>query len=517
MLQGKDVKIRQIITAIRSKLEESFVIVRTASKAKFSSIDFSKIKEKLQKNDSVRQMIAVKVQRTVSAVRGYKPTRSHIFGASGMAAGLSFIIVISLLITNAQVVAVPIAGQPVGYINDETAFNAIVQQATEEISAQNSGTLTLIQEPDVALVAERTGTTDAAAINESVAVAGIPVNDDLITVSAFAINVDGQVFANVATSKDAHAVLRSIETKYAGLDDTWIGNFQETVAIENVIVELNALTSTPAAFDYLITGGVAEQSYEVQNGDTLSGIASKLSVSTDEIKANNPDINLTVLHIGDQITISSLVPYIHYETTGVVTEREPIEPPVIEEPTDTLYKNEKKVIQEGTAGEREVTRQKTFVNGQLTVAEELNSVTITEPVEKIVQVGTKARPVAVSYSGSFSGSGIVGTAYSLIGIPYRSGGSSPAAGFDCSGFTQYVYGLNGIGLPRTASGQTLAGSVISLGAAAPGDIVAWGSVGNSYHVGIYIGGGQYIHAPTPGRSIMVQSISNYSPSFAIRF
>jgi cell wall-associated NlpC family hydrolase len=79
-----------------------------------------------------------------------------------------------------------------------------------------------------------------------------------------------------------------------------------------------------------------------------------------------------------------------------------------------------------------------------------------------------------------------------VGVPYVWGGTTPA-GFDCSGYTQYVYAQLGISLPRTSSGQRGAGVVVSAADARPGDLV-W----SPGHIGIYTGNGQHIAARRPG-------------------
>ena len=105
-----------------------------------------------------------------------------------------------------------------------------------------------------------------------------------------------------------------------------------------------------------------------------------------------------------------------------------------------------------------------------------------------------------------SGSDIVSIAMSLTGIPYVYGGSTPA-GFDCSGFTQYVYAQVGISIPRTSGAQGAAGTFVSASEARPGDLV-WHSYG---HVGIYAGNGMVIEATTPGSVTKIQPLwGNYS-------
>lgn len=115
-----------------------------------------------------------------------------------------------------------------------------------------------------------------------------------------------------------------------------------------------------------------------------------------------------------------------------------------------------------------------------------------------------------------SSGGVVAEAYKHIGKPYVWGAKGPDS-FDCSGFTSYVYR---VAAGREIGGWTVpqesAGARISLSELQPGDLVFWGAAGSTHHVGIYVGGGQYIHAPQPGESVTVQSISAWSPDFGVR-
>jgi NlpC/P60 family protein len=93
----------------------------------------------------------------------------------------------------------------------------------------------------------------------------------------------------------------------------------------------------------------------------------------------------------------------------------------------------------------------------------------------------------------------------LIGVRYRWGGTSPSTGFDCSGFVQFVYRHYGIHLPRTTYSQFDTGRRVSRNALRPGDLVFFDGVG---HVGMYIGGGRFIHAPHAGTSVEISSLSD---------
>lgn len=119
-----------------------------------------------------------------------------------------------------------------------------------------------------------------------------------------------------------------------------------------------------------------------------------------------------------------------------------------------------------------------------------------------------------SYDSSSSGS-IVSVAQNYIGVPYVWGGTSPS-GFDCSGFTQYVFRQCGYSINRTAAAQYSNGSYVSYDSLQAGDLVFFAntySAGGITHVGIYIGGGQFIHAANGGVKISSLSESYYSSRY----
>ena len=92
-----------------------------------------------------------------------------------------------------------------------------------------------------------------------------------------------------------------------------------------------------------------------------------------------------------------------------------------------------------------------------------------------------------------------------LGIPYQWGGASPA-GFDCSGFTMYVFSKVGVSLPHNAAMQYGYGSPVSRDALAPGDLVFFNGLG---HVGIYIGGNQMIHSPHTGDVVKITTLTGW--------
>ena len=119
---------------------------------------------------------------------------------------------------------------------------------------------------------------------------------------------------------------------------------------------------------------------------------------------------------------------------------------------------------------------------------------------------SQATAQTTNVPASGNGSSIVATAKQYLGSKYTYGGSSPSTGFDCSGFTSYVFKQHGISLNRTAAAQYSNGVAVSRANLQPGDLVMFGKSGIN-HVAIYIGGGQIIHASTPSTGVRIDSLS----------
>jgi len=106
---------------------------------------------------------------------------------------------------------------------------------------------------------------------------------------------------------------------------------------------------------------------------------------------------------------------------------------------------------------------------------------------------------------------VVRFARRLLGVRYMYGGTSPLTGFDCSGFTRFVYAHFGIALPHDSFAQFALGRRVARGGLRPGDLVFFDGLG---HVGLYVGGGLFIHAPHTGTRVSIDSLSGwYGASF----
>lgn len=120
--------------------------------------------------------------------------------------------------------------------------------------------------------------------------------------------------------------------------------------------------------------------------------------------------------------------------------------------------------------------------------------------------GTSSTGSGANSSSNSIGQQIATYAQKYVGYPYVYGGTSPS-GFDCSGFVQYVYKQFGYNINRTATAQLADGVAVSYDELQPGDIIYFGYGSTASHVGIYIGGGQFVHAQNSGTGVVITDLS----------
>jgi hypothetical protein len=136
----------------------------------------------------------------------------------------------------------------------------------------------------------------------------------------------------------------------------------------------------------------------------------------------------------------------------------------------------------------------------------------------IVQPEDYAVAKRKQYGTSYLRDALAKTAADFIGVPYLWGGVSSDTGFDCSGLTMTVYQLNGLNLPRHSGKQFEAGNPVDRDHLQKGDLIFFNikSKDKVSHVGIYIGDGRFIHAPSRGKNIRIDSLAGdyYTKRFA---
>lgn len=124
-----------------------------------------------------------------------------------------------------------------------------------------------------------------------------------------------------------------------------------------------------------------------------------------------------------------------------------------------------------------------------------------------------ASHVAAPASGSVAS--VIAFLKAQVGDAYVMGGTGPNS-WDCSGLTQAAFAQAGVSLPRVSQDQSTAGTPVSLDNLQVGDLLYWGSAGSAYHVGVYIGNGQYLDAANPSKGVVIQDLSGYPATGAVR-
>ncbi|KZL90485.1 NlpC/P60 family protein [Clostridium magnum] len=131
---------------------------------------------------------------------------------------------------------------------------------------------------------------------------------------------------------------------------------------------------------------------------------------------------------------------------------------------------------------------------------------VSAAANQVASIRSAAPKITLSRGSSpISSDNVVAYASNFLGTPYLWGGTTPN-GFDCSGFTQYVYRHFGISVGRTTYDQIKDGVAVSRDQLQPGDLVFYGKGGNPTHMGIYVGNGAYIHAPRTGDVVKISPV-----------
>ncbi|WP_404820219.1 LysM peptidoglycan-binding domain-containing protein [Ligilactobacillus agilis] len=329
------------------------------------------------------------------------------------------------------------------------------------------------------------------------------------------IKVDGQVTTTTTTNAQATSTVSSeaSQTSQAAATASSEAN-QTSQAAATASSEANqtsqatstasseasqAASTSQAATPYVAANHVT---YTVQAGDSLYTIAQKYGVTVDSLRQANT-LGAT-LQVGQSLTVNDPTKNPQASVAASQAEQTPAQTTTTSQATQATQTTQAATTTNQVA---QTTSQTTSQPAAQTQTSQASQTTQTSQQ-------TQASQAQVATPSSYSVSALLSYAQTFTGVPYVLGGTTPA-GFDCSGFTQYVFNHFGKNIGRTTYQQQYAGTKLAVSSAQPGDLLFWGAYGSAYHVGIYLGGSSYIAAPEPGESVSVKSFTYYQPSFAV--
>ncbi len=323
------------------------------------------------------------------------------------------------------------------------------------------------------------------------------------------IKVDGQVTTTTTTNAQATSTVSSEANQTSQATSTASSEANQTSqaastasseasqtsqATSTASSEASQAASTSqAATPYVAANHVT---YTVQAGDSLYTIAQKYGVTVDSLRQANT-LGAT-LQVGQSLTVNDPTKNPQASVAASQAEQTPAQTTTTSQATQAT----------------QTTQAATTTNQVAQTTSQTTSQPAAQTQTTQTSQQTQASQAQVATPSSYSVSALLSYAQTFTGVPYVLGGTTPA-GFDCSGFTQYVFNHFGKNIGRTTYQQQYAGTKLAVSSAQPGDLLFWGAYGSAYHVGIYLGGSSYIAAPEPGESVSVKSFTYYQPSFAV--
>lgn len=259
------------------------------------------------------------------------------------------------------------------------------------------------------------------------------------------------------------------------------------------MLQIGQTLTVPAAVSRVLS--FARRTYTVRPGDTLEGIALRDHTTAQAIASANGISLTSLLRIGQRLIIS---------ITNVASAKSSVSGSTASGKGHTTTAQQGYVVRPGDTLSAIADRYNVSVEG-LQTANDLTSTSLIQ-IGQTLKIPTSAQAVSPRPSVTV-GERIVATATRFLGVPYVWGGTTPA-GFDCSGLVQYVFGLVGLPVGRTATDQWNEGTPVSRANLAVGDLVFFNTTGGVSHVGIYIGNGDFIHAPSAGDVVQISRLSD---------
>ncbi len=285
-------------------------------------------------------------------------------------------------------------GDFVGYIDSETTFTDAERIVQQRINYMDSNTKTVSFEPTYQLEAVDYGST----------LTKYQLADKLLTSMgaeiehAYGMYIGNSFYGALIEKDRVDAALEDLLDVYrTGAEDETVA-FEVPITYEPGLYLSESIVSEDSIIEIITEKRTSADYYTVVDGDSPLGISSKLGISLEELERLNPGFSTSMMYVGDQLLITQEVPFLAVTVTRteVYNENTAYETSYIED--NTRYEGASVVTQDGVYGVDRVTADVSYINGIETRRKVLNRVTVSEPITKIVALGTKPHPTDLPIS-----------------------------------------------------------------------------------------------------------------------
>ncbi len=284
-------------------------------------------------------------------------------------------------------------GEKLGYVADEKDFIEAKNSAREKLSFSDEGRLPTVSYS--LAVVDKNRITDTQSLSDA-----LIEKSGYQSQYACGVFVDGELFAVIGSEEEGRAVTDKLLSSYES-DESFVVSFAEEIEFRQGLFTKDSII-TKNEFEGLILGGEKTvSSYEVEEGDTLEGIAEKHSMTPGELIEINSLSEEDALQTGQTLSVYTKGASLTIKEVKAEITAEIVDYDKVEIKTGALYSGTSRVISEGKTGYDQVTSLVTYVGGKRVASTEASRLSVTKPVAERIQVGTK--PLDEAYSNSMGG------------------------------------------------------------------------------------------------------------------
>ena len=329
----------------------------------------------------------VPLVRRVDAVRGmFRAFPPVAFLAIAAAVGVASVVTT----TYTPSYRVSIDGQPIGIVASQQSFEAAVERVEARATTILGYSYELEGDITYEFALTKRGEIPSASTLE-------PALFDRIgdVMKNYVLLVNGQVVGASDDRANLENLLETVQASYT-TENTVSAEFTDNVTITREYISSDVEQDLTVMQATLTSNTNGETTYEVQAGDTFMALANDNGMTMAELEALNPGVDVNKLMIGQVLNMKEEIPFLSVQTVDHITYTESIAAPVREVEDSSMYKGDTKVLSAGSAGTQQITADVTYINGNETAREVIETTILTQPTEKVVAVCTKEKPTWVA-------------------------------------------------------------------------------------------------------------------------